>query len=340
MPSETTRAAVTAHAVPDLGLGGYPELLFQPAIDLTTGQILGFEALVRWVAPGKGTIWPVKLLPWAEARGQMKALNAWVVNEASMQALQWPSSMQVAVNCSTLQLSRSEAASAASEALARSGLAPDRLTIEVTEASLVAERADAELHALARLGVQLTIDGVGGEPSLLRGFPLGACTMKIDGELVRSLEGPEPKGRVVVETIVNLSRSLGICSVAECVENYRQVAALRELRVDVAQGYFFSPPLSADDARTIANASPPLDFHAEILASESRSATLYDAQPLRETPDLRDAKQGEYGPRVTRPSLKAGRSGQLQFRLARAFSDVSDLIDDLNRALEEVEALG
>ena len=100
----------TTAAWPKLGLDGEPHLVFQPAVDLATGRLLGFEAFLRWEDPARGSIPPIVLISWASARGQMSSLNAWVLSEACAQAARWPLNLQVAVNCSVFQLRRAEAA--------------------------------------------------------------------------------------------------------------------------------------------------------------------------------------------------------------------------------------
>lgn len=89
---------------PDLGRDGTPSLVFQPAVDLATGRLLGFEALLRWHDASGNEVPPQTLIPWAESHGHMNALNAWVLSEACAQATRWPGDLQLAVNCSTLQL--------------------------------------------------------------------------------------------------------------------------------------------------------------------------------------------------------------------------------------------
>ena len=121
---------------PELGLDGEPELVFQPAVDLATGRLLGFEAFLRWNDPDLGPIPPSVLIPWAEANGHMVELNAWVLSEACAAAASWQADLQLAVNCSVFQLRQREAASAAAAAIEESGLNPDRLTIEITETSV------------------------------------------------------------------------------------------------------------------------------------------------------------------------------------------------------------
>jgi EAL domain-containing protein (putative c-di-GMP-specific phosphodiesterase class I) len=242
---------------PDMGLPGTPAMVFQPAVDLGTGRLLGFEALLRWYDGAGGHIPPDALVPWAEASGRMTVLNAWVLTEACAQAARWPSDLQLAVNCSVFQLRRGEAAAAAASALANSGLNPDRLTVEVTETSVSDDEAAADLHAMARLGIQLTVDDIGTDWSVLENLRGGVVnTMKIDGALIADVATPDSQSRAIVETMMTLCRSLGICTVAEAVETVEQVAILRKLGVDVAQGYFFSPPLSADEAYVVAAMNP------------------------------------------------------------------------------------
>jgi len=242
---------------PTIGVEGAPALVFQPAVDLGTGRLLGFEALLRWYDGAGGSIAPDALIPWAEANGHMTALNAWVLTEACAQAARWPSDLQLAVNCSVFQLRRGEAAEAAASALERSGLNPDLLTVEVTESGVSDDAAAPDLAVSTRLGIQLTVDDVGSDGSVLENLGQGVVnTWKIHGSLVAGLVAPEAPSRAVVETMITLCRSLGVCTVAEAVETPEQVAVLRELGVDVAQGYFFSPPLSADDTFSFAAMSP------------------------------------------------------------------------------------
>jgi EAL domain-containing protein (putative c-di-GMP-specific phosphodiesterase class I) len=242
---------------PEMGLDGAPALVFQPAVDLGTGRLLGFEALLRWHDSTGGSIAPDALIPWAEANGHMTALQAWVVTEACTEAARWPSDLQLAVNCSVFQLRRGEAAISAAAALEHSGLNPDRLTVEVTETSVVDDAAVADLHAMARLGIQLTVDDVWTDGGVLENMHPGVInTIKIHGSLVARLATPDSPSRAVVEALITLCRSLGICTVAEAVETSEQVAVLCELGVDVAQGYFFSPPLSADDTYVLAAMNP------------------------------------------------------------------------------------
>ena len=131
---------------------------------------------------------------------------------------------------------------AAATALEQSGLNPDRLTVEITESSVSNSEAAADLQVMTRLGIQLTVDDVGADWSILNN--LRNCvvnTMKIDASLIDDITAGG-KSRTTVETIMKLCRSLGICTVAEAVETAEQVEVLREIGVEIAQGYFFSAP--------------------------------------------------------------------------------------------------
>ena len=213
---------ISATPVPNMDLDGAPALVFQPAVDLFTGRLLGFEALLRWHRSDGTDIPPDVLIPWAEAHGHMNDLNAWVLSEACAQAARWPSDLQLAVNCSVFQLQRGTAAMAAASALEQSGLNPDRLTVEITESSVADDDAAADLQVMTRLGIQLTMDDVGSDWSVLEN--LRNCvvnTMKIDASLIEGVTDRTGQGRNTVETIVKLCRSLGICTVAEAVESGR-----------------------------------------------------------------------------------------------------------------------
>ena len=255
--TRTHSGIVASLQAPQLGLGGTPSLAFQPAVDLATGRLLGFEALLRCYDASGGNIPPDVLIPWAEAHGHMNELNEWVLSEACVQASQWPSDLQLAVNCSVFQLRRGTAAVAAASALERSGLNPDRLTVEVTEVSVADDAAAEDLQVMTRLGIQLTVDDVGSDFSVLENLREAVVnTVKIDAALIAGLADPDGQSRAVVASIVKLSRSLGFCTVAEAVETGEQVAILRELGAETAQGYFFSPPLTAQEAFDLANMDP------------------------------------------------------------------------------------
>ncbi|HZU80169.1 MAG TPA: EAL domain-containing protein [Acidimicrobiales bacterium] len=258
---------------PALGMAGRPLLQFQPAVDLSSGLLLGFEALLRWEHPERGLIPPSVVIPWAEANGHIDALNAWVLDEACRQAAGWPSGIQLAVNCSLVQLRHRQASVATKRALARTGLNPDRLTIEVTESAVADESCHGDLRSLVKLGVHLAVDDVGTSWSTLENFRrFSIDTAKIDRIFIAALEPDEGMHRAIVEAIVQVSRSLGLSTVAEGVETAQQVALLRDFGVDVAQGYFFAPPLSSGTTSSLAGADPRPVF--ALTADDGTGQTL------------------------------------------------------------------
>ncbi len=244
-------------------LAGEPRLAYQPVIDLLSGRVLGFEALLRWHHPTRGVVLPQLLIPWAEANGDIVALGEWVLVEGCRRATEWPPSVQLAVNCSIVQLRRGMASAAVRRALDESGLSPDRLTVEVTEHALSEEAATADLRAIAGLGVQLAVDDVGtswNSFELLR--RLDVNTIKIDGSFVSALEAREGINRMVVQTVIHLAHTCGMSTVAEGVETAGHSAIVREFESDAAQGYFFAPPLDGELATRLANL-PDLSFPLE-----------------------------------------------------------------------------
>jgi EAL domain-containing protein (putative c-di-GMP-specific phosphodiesterase class I) len=235
-------------------LTGEPALEYQPLIDLSSGRLLGFEALLRWRHPDEGMILPSLLLPWLEANGDIVQLGEWVLAEGCQQAASWPKNIQLAVNLSIIQLRRGVGSGAVAKALELSGLEPDRLTIEVTEHALVEDVAMSDLRAIGDYGVELAVDDVGTSWTsfdVLRRMAVN--TVKIDRSFVGSLEAHQGINRLVVETVVSLAHSEGISTVAEGVETSLQTAIVREFECDAAQGYFFAPPLAIEVAAELAN---------------------------------------------------------------------------------------
>ncbi len=240
-----------------LPVEGEPFLEYQPAVDLATGRLLGFEALVRWKHPTRGTIAPSVLIPWAEANGTIVELNSWVIREACRQAQKWSSAIQLAVNCSLVQLHHGQASVAISEALAATGFNPDRLTVEVTEGTIADERASNDLRAVTALGAHLAVDDVGTSWSSLR--PLRKFdieSVKIDRAFIASLEAEEGMNRAIVDAIVHVAHSLAMSTVAEGIETPHQVEILREFGADVGQGYLFARPLPVEEANRLGCANP------------------------------------------------------------------------------------
>jgi EAL domain-containing protein (putative c-di-GMP-specific phosphodiesterase class I) len=276
-------------AEPPMTLAGKPVLEYQPAVDLATGRLLGMEALVRWEHPTKGRIAPDILIPWAEENGDIVALNSWVMESACCEAELWSTGLQLAVNCSMIQLRRGEASKATLRALEASGLNPDRLTIEVTERTINDDRAATDLRALSELGVHLAVDDVGTSWSslqVLRKFAIEI--VKIDRAFINNLEAEEGMNRAIVEAIIHVGHSLAMSTVAEGVESAQQAAILREFGADVGQGYFFAPPLRDDEAHRLATAEPrPIFSVGPGRESSDVAASVQRQAPLTKSGDLR-----------------------------------------------------
>lgn len=223
-------------------------LHFQPKVDLTKWQVLGFEALLRWNHPEHGEIPPTEFIPVAEEAGLILAIGEWAMMEACMQAARWPESLHVAVNISPVQVMAQNLPDAVRHALQLSGLAPHRLELEITESVFINENRStvSRLHALRRLGVAIALDDFGtGYTSLayLRRFPFD--TLKIDRAFVRELLVSRD-ARAIVRNILALATALRMTTVAEGVEEPAQVKVLEAEGCDIVQGYFVSRPIPAD----------------------------------------------------------------------------------------------
>ena len=234
---------------------GELRLHYQPTIDLRDSRVVGFEALVRWQHPTRGLINPLDFIPIAEATGLIVPLGRWVLAEACRQAVEWAgpdgrSPIRMAVNVSVRQFDHGDLSAIVREVLTETGMPADRLCLEMTESVLMTDTEEnlAQLIRLKALGVTLAIDDFGtGYSSLayLRRFPVD--TLKIDRSFVERL-GEQADDAALAGTIVRLGQSLGMSTVAEGVEEYGQLAVLRELGCTYAQGFYFSRPVPAVEA--------------------------------------------------------------------------------------------
>ena len=215
---------------------------YQPLIDLATGRITGFEALVRWPHPERGMISPGDFIPVAEETGLINAVGGLMLRRACMDAAQWPDDVRVAVNLSPLQFRVGNLLSTVMETLKQTGLAATRLELEITE-TLVLEKSSqvlATLHALRALGVRISMDDFGtGYSSLsyLRSFPFDK--IKIDQSFVRDL-GSNRDAQAIVRSIISLGKGLGVTITAEGVETEAELSCLRNEGCHEGQGFLFS----------------------------------------------------------------------------------------------------
>ncbi|SED82682.1 diguanylate cyclase/phosphodiesterase [Bradyrhizobium erythrophlei] len=225
-------------AIQNEGLRPY----YQPLVDLASGRITGFEALVRWPHPERGMISPGEFIPVAEETGLINPLGALMLRRACMDAAQWPDDVRVAVNLSPLQFRTGNLLALITDALRQSGLPARRLELEITETLLLEKSSQvlATLHALRALGVRMSMDDFGtGYSSLsyLRSFPFDK--IKIDQSFVRDL-GANPDAQAIVRSIVSLGVGLGVTITAEGVETEAELSCLRAEGCHEGQGFLFS----------------------------------------------------------------------------------------------------
>jgi diguanylate cyclase (GGDEF)-like protein/PAS domain S-box-containing protein len=231
---------------------------YQPEVDITTGSIIGVEALLRWISPTRGPVPPSRFIPIAESTGTIFGLGAWVMRGACKQTAAWAEQGLLGptfvtwVNVSGRQLAAGGVIALVEQCLAAAGLPAHRLGLEVTETAIVQEgttgdRARAELSELHRRGVHLAIDDFGtGFSSLgqLRHFPIDM--IKVDRSFTQGAEH-NAKDAAITANIVSLAHALNLVATAEGIETETQLASLQKLGCDHAQGFLFARPAPAAD---------------------------------------------------------------------------------------------
>jgi diguanylate cyclase (GGDEF)-like protein/PAS domain S-box-containing protein len=237
---------------------------YQPLIDLSSGRITGFEALVRWPDPERGMISPAEFIPVAEETGLINALGGLMLRRACADAVLWPEDVRVAVNLSPLQFRAGNLLSIVMDALKQSGLPAKRLELEITETLLLEKSAQvlATLHALRTLGVHISMDDFGtGYSSLsyLRSFPFDK--IKIDQSFVRDLAANRD-AQAIVRSIISLGTGLGVTITAEGVETEAELSWLRTEGCHEAQGFLFSQARPNADVAGMLKAQTGTDVNA------------------------------------------------------------------------------
>jgi diguanylate cyclase (GGDEF)-like protein len=232
--------------------GGF-EIEYQPIVDLQSGAISGCEALLRWRHPARGMVSPAEFIPVAEEIGLITQLGEWVLATACVEAASWPENIKLAVNVSPIQFRNHTLALHVAAALASSGLAANRLELEITEAVLIRddEAALAILHQLRGVGVRIALDDFGtGYSSLsyLQRFPFDK--IKIDRCFVNDIAGPGGSSSIV-QAVVNIASARNMTTTAEGVETEQQRELLRALGCTEMQGYLFSPAKPAAEVRRL-----------------------------------------------------------------------------------------
>jgi diguanylate cyclase (GGDEF)-like protein len=236
---------------------------YQPQVELSTGSVIGVEALLRWHHPQRGLVDPEELIRVAEHSAVMRLLTLRAVDDVVSQLAKWQADglfLRAAINVSVRDLHTGEIVDRLAERLRHNGVGPEQVQLEITEGALMADprRVLTTLRRLERLGIALSLDDFGtGYSSMqhLRRLPL--AEVKIDRSFVLGMAG-DPDDEAIVRSIIELSGSLGLRVVAEGVEDERTFLMLARMRCEVAQGWFYARPMPADQlASWLSRYRPP-----------------------------------------------------------------------------------
>ncbi|RKR00417.1 bifunctional diguanylate cyclase/phosphodiesterase [Maricaulis maris] len=266
----------------DLALAIDDDLLtlnFQPQVRLGDGRVSGFEALVRWHDERRGNVPPSEFVQIAEETGLILKMGEWVLETACREAVNWPDERRIAVNVSPAQFKQGNLVYSVQRALAKSGLAPQRLEIEITEGVLIDDEARAlkVLRGLKDLGVGLAIDDFGtGYSSLsyLRAFPFDK--IKIDRSFMTGLQN-DPEAQIIVRATIDLARELNINVVVEGIEEFDELGALGFQPDLVLQGYLLSRPLTRGQIAGFDEASKAVRAEIATLVGSAKPLRQYRA---------------------------------------------------------------
>lgn len=245
------------------------QLQYQPIVALEDGELLGYEALIRWHHPERGVVMPDEFIPVAEETGLITDIGRWVLREACAQLREWSLSFSrndiyISVNISKAQLRAAEFEGEVRSAIADTRIQPHQLCLEVTESVIMHESRTVVpvLQQLHDLGVRLAMDDFGtGYSSLasLHRFPIDA--LKIDKEFIQRLSNNRPYA-AIVHAIITLAHNLDLHVIAEGLDASEQLAVLQALECDSAQGYHLGKPANADDAARFLENERPFSRHA------------------------------------------------------------------------------
>ena len=237
-------------------------LHYQPKLEIRSGHLMGWEALLRWQSPELGAVSPEEFIPVAEQSGLILPMGNWVLREACRQMREWQNlglqAGSMAVNLSTRQFRQKDLAEEISIVLRETGLSPADLELEITESSIMDSMASAAvvLAELERLGIRIAVDDFGtGYSSLSYLKTFSIHCLKIDRSFIDDIPGDD-NDTAIVRAIITLARSLGLTVVAEGVESVSQLAYLKANHCDQAQGYLFSRPLPPDECVSLMHAGP------------------------------------------------------------------------------------
>ncbi|MEQ1497558.1 MAG: bifunctional diguanylate cyclase/phosphodiesterase [Novosphingobium sp.] len=254
---------------------GELKLFLQPLVDVASEKMTGYEALLRWEHPVRGMIPPDTFIPIAEETGLIVPIGEWVIREAFAEAARWPGKESIAINLSPVQFASPNLLPVVVNALADSGVEPHRVEFEITEGVLL-HNSEANLDVLCRLqalGLKIALDDFGtGYASLnyLLTFPFDK--IKIDRSFVSGLATRE-ESRAIVAAVIALANQLGMCTLAEGVEERDQLDALREQGCVMVQGWLFGKAQPSEVYHPAVNRIAPLRRPATLAGARSRHGT-------------------------------------------------------------------
>ncbi|MFA5969262.1 MAG: EAL domain-containing protein [Sphingomonas sp.] len=234
-------------------------LAYQPVVSTETTKVTAFEALLRWHHPKLGEIPPGKFIQLAEEARLIGPIGEWVLRTACHEAASWPAPTRISVNVSPEQLTSPNFVATVTSALANSGLAPERLELEVTESVFMQEGTGSSkvLEQILALGVKLALDDFGtGYSSLGYLSRIRFSTIKLDRGFVQGAANGKPEALAIIRAVVALAQTLGMATTAEGVESEQQHRMVIDLGCTNVQGYYFGRPLPVEEARNLAHRRP------------------------------------------------------------------------------------
>ena len=241
-------------------------MVYQCIIDVSTLRVIGCEALMRWYHPQHGAISPRDFIPVAEESGLIVPMGLWALEQACCAAAHWPEHIRIAVNVSAVQLNHRSFAQSVLECIARSGLDPERLELEITESSVVNDNRSARmvLDELRHAGVRIALDDFGtGYSSMVQACQLPVDKLKLDRSFVVGLSGSRAEAsRSVISSMLHLGAQMNLSTTAEGIENAIEFHVLRKLGCQSVQGYLFGKPTDASQIERALHA----DYASQLRA--------------------------------------------------------------------------
>ncbi|MEF2230871.1 MAG: EAL domain-containing protein [Pseudodesulfovibrio sp.] len=270
--------------------GGHFHIEYQPIMDLSGSDLMGFEALARWAHPTRGPVPPSEFIPLAEESGLILQLGEWVLNHALQTLAEWrkltpgAEDIYMSVNLSGKQFARMELDKVVLAALDRAGLPPSALKLEITESAIMhhPESAVRILNRLRKLGIRFSIDDFGtGYSSLSQLQQLPVDTLKVDRSFISRMSS-DPENMEIVKAVIALAHSLDLEVVAEGVEEPEQVCSLIDLHCQSVQGFYFHRPLNREAALDLLRSRAAKDDHSP---RERMAQVLKNCRELAESAD-------------------------------------------------------